>query len=64
LPRPTTARMIPPPRRSIGLNSAQASNRCLSRAELEVRIHSPPAGSLQTLGPGLHTRRRAVATRS
>jgi hypothetical protein len=34
LPRPTTARMIPPRRRSTGPNSAKARNRCLSRAEL------------------------------
>jgi hypothetical protein len=37
-------------RLSIGPNSAKPRKRWLSHAELKVRIHSPPAGSPQTIG--------------
>jgi len=50
LARPTTARVIPPRRLSIGPNRRpKPQNRCLSGAELKFRIHFPPPESpLQT----------------
>jgi hypothetical protein len=43
-----------PRRLSNGPNRARPRKRWLPRAELKVRIHSPPAASLQTLGPSRH----------
>jgi hypothetical protein len=52
LPRPTTARIIPPRRLWIGPHPTEAPrNHCPSGAELKFRNHSPPPASPSQRGP-------------